>query len=60
MSKRTQELLEEFKDGLLNRKRDLYNTKDCLSHSDIFEGHIKNIIKEINKIDEILKSIKNN
>jgi hypothetical protein len=57
MSKRTKELIEEFTDALFNRKRDLYNTIDCLSHSDIFDGHIKNLMIEIDKIDAIVEEI---
>jgi hypothetical protein len=57
MSKRTEVLVEEFTDELLNRKRDLYDTIDCLSLSDIFEVHIKNIKKEIDKIDALMEEI---
>lgn len=60
MSKKTEELVEEFTDGLLNRKGDLYDTIDCLSHSDQFDCHVKTMMDEIDRIDDILKLFKNN
>jgi hypothetical protein len=53
----TQQLSEQFRNELLKRKNDLERTKEILSLSDEFVTHIKNIMKEVDRIDAIVIEI---
>ena len=59
MSKRTQTLVDKFRDELLFRRKDLVETLDCLRDSKLHAGHIQSINEEMDRIDRIFKLMEN-
>jgi hypothetical protein len=57
MNHSTKELSEQFKNDLLIRKNSLQQTEECLIDKEFFVNHIKNIMKEIDRIDATIEEI---
>lgn len=53
----TKQLSEQFRNDLLFRKNSLQRTEECLLDKQFFVNHIKNIMREIDRIDATIEEI---